>query len=209
MECQHLEDCCVRFSGRCQKRCKFVSAETRSPEYAGLLVKAPADLRQNLVADRVTILIIQRLEAVEVNEDESQRPTCAFLGRNKFDERAPVLKARQWIFGGEPRLLAHEVSQALANLQVMDGRHDHVRKDRNDREDSDKLVIGRQFRIKQGDDGSGNKAHKAGNARGQRLYPARVIEKRDVDHNANQQGQTEQPMAGPFGDKEKSGEDPQ
>ena len=61
----------------------------------------------------MAVLIVQWLEAVQVDEDKDQRPTGSFLRLHEIDEGAPVLKTRQWIFCGKSRLLIYEVFEAL------------------------------------------------------------------------------------------------
>jgi hypothetical protein len=69
VERQHPAVVYIRLCGRGNECRKFVPAEARCPEHVRLFGKALADLPQHLVTDRVTVLIVQWLEAIKIYED--------------------------------------------------------------------------------------------------------------------------------------------
>ena len=168
---------------RRDQHCKLVTAKARRGKKAGLH-QAPGNLLQNFVADQMPILIVQRLEAIEIDESQNRRHPGARLVRHQIHKGAPVLKPGKRVFRRKARRFCHQRSYGFPRHETAISAGAEITHQRPERDDRHNFVFALKFCIEGRPGNHDRGADYRWQARNQCLEPALVVEQGYVNQDA-------------------------
>ena len=113
---------------------EFVAAETRDRgRAAGETLQPDGAFPENAIADRMSVKIVDRLEAVEVDDAHDEAAAISLLADRPvetLEELAPVRQARQAVGIGQAPVLLGELHRPDARrhhrFEIAGGHHHHI-----------------------------------------------------------------------------------